>query len=323
MKHKTPILLLLISLALAVALPASLDGALAQSRAGQRSGLQPDGTFIFKGVRYASQQSFVESGARCAARGPDDIRAAEIEREMASASAGVSGQADTATATINVYFHVIMTSAGDGRVTDGMLRRQIDVLNNAYGGATGGAATGFAFVLAGTDRTVNDTWFSAGPGTAAERDMKAALHRGTADDLNFYTNDGAGYLGWATFPSSYAQHPSDDGVVCLFSSLPGGATVPYNEGDTGTHEIGHWLGLYHTFQNGCSANGDYVSDTPSERSPAFGCPYGRDTCTGTRNPGEDPIFNFMDYTDDPCMYQFTAGQTARMSAAWATYRQGQ
>jgi hypothetical protein len=174
-------------------------------------------------------------------------------------------------------------------------------------------------VLAGVDRTTNPYWFNAGPGTAAEREMKTALHVGGPEVLNFYTNNAGGYLlGWATFPFWYASAPAMDGVVCLYSSLPGGSEVPYNEGDTGTHEVGHWLGLFHTFQGGCAAvYNDFVADTPAERSPAFGCPSGRDTCPGT---GFDPTENFMDYTDDPCMFRFTVGQSTRMEGLSLKYR---
>ena len=263
----------------------------------------------------AGEQIGVGLNRGCATHDLSDTRALEVEWEVAQYMASRPDVAFAgATTTINVYYHVITDSSGKGAPTSGMLSAQINVLNAAY------ASAGYAFNVVSTDTTANDAWYTAGYGSTAERAMKTALRKGGAADLNFYLNNmGGGLLGWATFPSDYRRSPEMDGVVVLTASLPGGNAEPYNEGDTGTHEVGHWMGLYHTFQGGCR-DGDNVSDTPAEKSPAYGCPVGRDSCVGKRGPGLDPIENFMDYTDDNCMDRFSPGQDSRMQAQFATYR---
>lgn len=264
------------------------------------------------GIDHANPNA---SFLRCATRVPSDE-----EMELVAQHTALTTEV-TALATggvINVYFHVINNGTGlaNGDVPDSMINAQMNVLNAAF------APWGYSFNLVATDRTTNASWYTAGYNSTAETEMKAALRRGSADDLNLYTNNmGGGLLGWATFPWSYTSNPTDDGVVLLYSSLPGGSAAPYNLGDTATHEVGHWMGLYHTFQGGCNKRrGDFVADTPAERSAAYGCPTGRDSCR--QAAGLDPITNFMDYTDDACMFEFTAGQDQRMDEAFTTYRFG-
>ena len=261
-------------------------------------------------------------GRSCGTVAPDPTRMAEIESSFQRFKQSRGGKKSTGAILVPVYFHVINKGPGieNGDVPNRMLRAQIKVLNDSFSGATGGATSPFRFEIAGITRTTNADWFEMGILSIQERQAKATLRQGGPDVLNIYTTNGGGYLGWATFPSSYNPQPTQDGVVLLYSSLPGGTLFPYNEGDTATHEIGHWLGLYHTFQNGCTPDNDYIDDTAAEAAPAFGCPVGRDSCTRDRYPGIDPVFNFMDYTDDSCMFEFTAGQSARMDGMYAQYR---
>ncbi len=246
-----------------------------------------------------------------------DLATAMADRGLARTPPGAAA---AATITIPTVVHVIRrdnTRAG-GDIPRALINAQIDVLNDSFnGGAVGGAATPFKLKLQSVNRVTNPAWYPIIYGSKAEKQMKAALRVGGKETLNIYLGElSDDLLGWATFPKRKLD--SFDGVVVLGESLPGGTAAPYNEGDTGTHEVGHWLGLYHTFQGGCGGNGDRVDDTPAERNPAFGCPVGLDSCPN--KPGFDPIQNFMDYTDDFCMFEFTPGQAARMLDEWNAFR---
>src|SRR5204862_1714922 len=197
---------------------------------------------------------------------------------------------------IAVAFHVI-TSSGEGRVTDEQITAQIAELNRAYRGS------GYSFRLASVDRTDQNSWFQMAPGSGAEKKAKQALAIDPAHRMNLYTCGPAHrLLGWAYFPWQGPEDNPMHGVVVHYGSVPGGFLAPYNLGRTAVHEVGHYLGLLHTFQNGCTAPGDEVDDTPFEAAPAFGCPDGLDTCPSA---GLDPIHNYMDYTDDECITEFT------------------
>ncbi|KAG8735799.1 hypothetical protein FRC10_010151 [Ceratobasidium sp. 414] len=225
----------------------------------------------------------------------DAIAAAEAHFAANKVSLKVRPRAEFAV-KISVYWHVIQSGASTsssiapklpdthGNIPESQIDASISALNNHYSGSN------ITFTLAGTDRTINEAWFdTATLDTDSQTAMKDVLHKGDATALNVYTvgftSVPSKLLGYTTFPWKYAGNPKDDGVVIRYSTLPGGSTINYNEGKTLTHETGHWLGLYHTFEGGCLGDGDHVDDTPPEASPASGCPTGRDTCPGG---GVDP-----------------------------------
>lgn len=257
-------------------------------------------------------------GLRCGLKDMDAARADAFEtalrgRQFAAKGkpGGGGGGGAWTPITIPVWVHEI-TDGTNGNVSNQMIADQIRVLNEAYAGR------GFSFQLAGNTTTANANWYSTCESSSTESAMKQALAVDPAHNLNLYTcKPGGGILGYARFPDSYPESSAMHGVVLLDESLPGGSAAPYNLGDTGTHEVGHYFGLYHTFQGGCSKRNDLVADTPAERSAAFGCPTGRDTCSGG---GLDPILNFMDYTDDVCMNTFSDEQSIRMQDITAAFR---
>jgi hypothetical protein len=261
---------------------------------------------------WGTLEAFQAAGARCVSSEPsprqvqdyndilDDYRTRfGFNRRLAAAK------------QIPVYFHVIKPSNGiGGDVSDAQIREQIAVLNASLEGL-------FEFTFAGKDSTLRDSYYEASFGSGAEVQMKSSLRKGGVNALNIYTtapyvsneaqhvwvhtfshphsilvapflsfvkHSKNGVLGWATLPdgvkSSVGTLNSYDGIVIRYDTLPFGSLVPYNEGDTAVHEVGHWLGLFHTFQGGCGddavLDGDRILDTPAEASPAFGCPDNRD-----------------------------------------------
>ncbi len=268
-------------------------------------------------IHYLGPDGQLTRGIRCAAASPSDAEIAAVAAELAEhtrlfgdfSDAGLFG-----TVTIPVRWHVVRsgTAVSQGNIPDSWIQNQINVLNAAYSG------TGFQFTLASIDRTTNSQWYTGCYSSGRERQMKQALRIDPANNLNVYScRPSGGILGYAYYPNSYAESSYYHGVVLLDQSLPGGNASPYNLGDTATHEVGHYLGLYHTFQGGCANPGDSVSDTPAEASAAYGCPSGRNTCSSA---GNDPITNFMDYTDDSCMNTFSSGQNTRMNTMTSTYK---
>jgi Pregnancy-associated plasma protein-A len=216
--------------------------------------------------------------------------------------------------TVPVYWHVI-TNGSLGNITNAQINSQIQVLDAAF------AASDFSFTLAAITRTNNATWY-ASKSAGAEHAMKQALKVDDDSVLNVYTTSGGAYLGWAYLPEiTDTAQAYLDGIVIDWRTLPG-VSDEYegvaDEGDTLVHEAGHWLNLEHTFFGQCNKTGDYVDDTPAQKSATFGCPVGKDTCP--TKPGLDPVTNYMDYSDDSCMFQFTPGQAQRMQDAWLFWR---
>jgi hypothetical protein len=221
--------------------------------------------------------------------------------------------------TVPVYWHVV-TDGAAGAVTDSQIASQIGVINRAFSGGAGGAASGFTFSLADITRTNNAVWYRS-QSAGAEHEMKRALKQGGDNTLNIYSTSGGAYLGYAYLPEiTDTAQAYLDGIVIDWRTMPSVSTEyagVSDEGDTLTHEAGHWLNLEHTFFGQCNKNGDFVADTPPQKSATSGCPEGKNTCPA---PGLDPIHNYMDYSDDSCITEFTPGQVQRMRDSWLLWR---
>jgi predicted Zn-dependent protease len=250
---------------------------------------------------------------RCGTLPPPPAQQKRVAKEVLSFRE-VNGAAlsdDFPTVEVQIWFHVIHTGS-TGKVSAQQTEEQIDVLNAAYKDAP------LHFSKGGSDEIESSKWFRMTFASEEERLAKAALQKDPAKFLNVYTAD-VTPLGWASFPWDRARTPENDGVVLRHTTLPGGAEDRYNRGATLVHEVGHWLGLYHTFQGGCVAPGDEVDDTPSQAdgSNKYLCREDSDSC---RAAGLDPVHNFMGYCEDSCLGQFTAGQLDRLRAQISLYR---
>ncbi len=172
------------------------------------------------------------------------------------------------------------------------VNEQVQILNKAF------EPSNLAFRLVGHDYTLNASW--ANSPNRYEAAMKSRLHKGDSRTLNLYLVPGLGAGGVCVFPNMNAygfEALELDGCMVGTFSLPGNPG-PYNLGLTAVHEVGHWFGLLHTFQGGCSdTRGDFIADTPAEADANQGvCPAGRDTCPDL--PGLDPVENYMDYSSE-------------------------
>ncbi|UOQ78710.1 M43 family zinc metalloprotease [Hymenobacter sp. 5516J-16] len=241
----------------------------------------------------------------------------------------------TAAITIPVVVHVLYNTAAQN-VSDAQVQAQIDVLNQDFAklnadaslipAAFAGAAanTNIQFTLAKRTPTGSATTGIIHKATKttswSSNDAVKNSKRGGDDAwdatkyLNIWVcNLGQGLLGYAQFPGGAV---ATDGVVVLYSSLPGGTAKPYDKGRTATHEVGHWLNLRHIWGDASCGN-DLVADTPTQQTSNYGCPtFPKVTCSN--GPNGDMFMNYMDYTDDACMYMFTNGQSTRMNALFAT-----
>ena len=262
-------------------------------------------------VQYQDENGNWVDGVRCGtAPTPNDVLS-----QVQNSIENNKSQRRTSRNMVNVQvaFHVIYASNGAGNISNDMIIDQIEVLNDAY------APYDIVFTLVSVDYTMNDSWYN--DMEQYESAYKQQLHVDPVHHLNIYTGNMPGLLGWSYMPYSWPENSYMHGVCLLYSCLPGGTAYPYNAGDTATHEVGHYLGLSHTFLNGCSATNDNVADTPQENdgNNIYSC-NNTDTCPN--DPGMDPVHNFMTYTDDACLNQFTDGQGARMENMIATYRPG-
>jgi hypothetical protein len=269
--------------------------------------------FICNGAAFQDQEDFIRHGRRCATPKLNDHQISQINDHLARFRAAN----DTAAGrfmerigeiTIPIYFIHIL-NGNQGQITEEQRQQQVAVLNGAFNPHQ----ITFQYSREHVKVVDHAVWFGMDLDSAAEQEAKNELHEDARAFLNFYTcSPPDGTLGWATWPSDLSRDPEMDGVVILHASLPGGSAAPYNLGATATHEVGHWLGLYHTFEGGCFGVNDEVSDTVSHVGPNFGKPevgMHHNACDLSMHA---PVQNYMNYVDDDWMNHFTPLQVVRM-----------
>jgi len=272
-------------------------------------------SFIVNNKEFGTIEEFILQGRGCATACPNHYQISRNDERVA-----VHGFHKSRATNLIIpirFIHII--DQQQGHISDEQRVEQVKVLNHAYEKY----GIEFQYDSEMVEVVDNPQWFRMDHGSWQEREVKRLLGGDPQLVLNFYTAGlSNGLLGWATFPWELDGDEERDGVVMHCGTLPGGDVANFNLGKTAVHEVGHWLGLWHTFQGGCDDFGDHVGDTPPHAGPNYGKPEpGRHNACGI-TMDDAPIHNFMNYVDDEWMNEFTIGQIKRMWAQIELYRTG-